>query len=153
MSDPTCFKFTVLSSNIDRIEIRNWLQTFGATHQVFVAAHAPDIVNVKYKEASSAMNARRALSDDPRVVSIEPMDNWPFHKRRAESTMSEQKSKSSTKSSEPRDNNTSRNDLVDQCLKCRKIDTEYMCGVCFGSYCSQQCREDDFAKHRKICMA
>ncbi|XP_058130459.1 uncharacterized protein LOC131272651 [Anopheles coustani] len=153
MSDPTCFKFTV-NSNIDRNDVRTWLQTFGPTYQVFVAPYAPDVVNVKYKEASSAMNAKRALQVDRRVASIEPMDNWPFHKRSAESSSSEQKSKSSSKSSDPvSQDSTMREDLLDGCVKCRKIDAGFMCGICFASYCSQKCRDDDFAKHRKICKA
>uniref|UniRef100_A0AAG5CRU7 MYND-type domain-containing protein n=1 Tax=Anopheles atroparvus TaxID=41427 RepID=A0AAG5CRU7_ANOAO len=143
MSDNTCFKLLIADASWD---IREHLQSYGSLFQVFIPRDSPNVVYAKYKHVNSANNAKRALVGDERVISVEPMEMWPFEKK--------QKSKSSVNTSSDSGECSDGNLPLRKPLECHKCCgyAELMCSMCAAWYCSEQCQLLDWHVHRKNCI-
>ncbi|KFB52122.1 AGAP003302-PA-like protein [Anopheles sinensis] len=170
-----CFK--IIAVHPMRGSIRNQLQKFGEV-QVYVPKFKSVVVYVKYTEASSAEEAKKALLSQPHIARIEDVDEWNIALFSTPQESKAMQSPTQSASDEQDDDSSSGERENDEmagfskygismkyknqtsllgptpvaCLYCYNPTPEYECGRCRKGYCNEKCRNADWPKHVDECM-
>ncbi|XP_058127895.1 uncharacterized protein LOC131269513 isoform X2 [Anopheles coustani] len=169
----TCFKLT--ADVPMRNNIRQMLLQFGQLQQVFVPNFKSTVIYVRYKEASSAQEAKKALLKYPQINKIEDLEDWnldtfstPQEDVRGSPISGEQDNDSSSEEEKNEEILQSLSDGIPMhfkyqhsllgpapsaCLFCYNPAPLYECYRCRQGYCNEKCRDADWEKHVDECKA